>query len=482
MRILLTGATGYIGGRLARRLLRRGHELRCLVRHVGKMSDRPWAADPRVEIIEADLEDAAATTEAMRGCGPAYYLVHSMLTAGRGYAERDRRLAVSFAEAAARTGIERIIYLGGLGELSKDLSEHLASRRQVESALASGPVPVTAFRAAAIIGSGSASFETLRYLVERLPVMPTPACVDTECQPIAIRNVLGYLTDCLDLPETIGRTFDLGGADIVTYRELIRIIAEELGLRRRIIIPVPFISPNLCSFWIHLLTPMDRRITRPLADGLRNRVVARDDAAQRLMPQPLLTPREAVREALRRMEPHEVETFQSVACAMPGDPHWAGGAVYMDERTTETKASPDDVFRTVRRIGGRNGWYAVDWIWALRGAIDRLWGGPGLRRGRRDPERITRGEALDFWRVVYVERPRRLTLRAEMKVPGEAHLDFRIDPHGSGARITQTARFRPRGLVGILYWYAVMPFHGIVFRGMLRGIRRRAERADGDFT
>jgi uncharacterized protein YbjT (DUF2867 family) len=476
--ILVTGATGYVGGRLVSRLLEAGHRVRCLARAAGKLAARSWASDPRVEIAEADLRDEARIAAAMSGCGAAYYLVHSMVSTGALYAEEDRRMALGFARAAERAGLGRIIYLGGLGEAGPDLSEHLRSRREVERALASGRVPVTVLRAAMIIGSGSASFEILRYLVERLPVMLTPRWLRTESQPIAVDNVLGYLVGCLSTPETVGRTLDIGGPDILSYRDLMRITAQELGLRRRLVVPVPVLTPRLSSLWIHLVTPLSHRIARPLAEGLRNRVVCRDDAAVRLMPQALLSARDAIRLALRQHERREVETVWSDAGPMPGDPDWAGGTVFVDRREVAIDAAPDKVYRVLTRMGGRNGWYAVDWLWRLRGGLDHLLGGPGLRRGRRDPERLAYGDALDFWRVATVEADRRLVLRAEMRLPGDATLEFLIEASAAPgtSRLVQTARFRPRGLLGLAYWYAMLPLHAVVFQRMLAGIRGAAER------
>lgn len=474
--VLVTGATGYIGGRLVPRLLQAGYSVRCVVRSARKLHDRPWAASPNLEVVEADLGDPAAVRTAMRGCGAAYYLVHSMETAGRDYAARDRELAAGFAAAASDAGLERIIYLGGLGELGDGLSEHLASRREVESALAGAGVPVTVLRAAMIIGSGSASFEILRYLVERLPVMITPRWVSTQCQPIAIRNVLHYLVSALAEPATTGKTLDIGGKDVLTYRQIMRLMAECRGLPRRWVIPVPVLTPRLSSYWIHLVTPLSHRIARPLAEGLRNRVVCRNDEAARLMPQQLLGVREAIDLALGKVEAGSVETVWSGAGPIPGDPDWAGGTTFVDRREIPIAAPPSSVFRAVCRVGGGHGWYAAQWLWKLRGWMDVLLGGPGLRRGRRDPENVLFGEALDFWRVVGLDRNRRLTLRAEMRLPGEAELEFRIEPVGDGrSRLIQTARFRPKGLVGLAYWYAVLPLHGWVFRGMLKGIRREAQ-------
>ncbi len=477
--VLVTGATGYIGGRLVARLLAAGYRVRCVAREPRKLGARPWVSDPRVEVVPCDVSDREPLTDAMRGCGAAYYLVHSMMAAGPAYRERDRVLARTFAEAAAAARLERIIYLGGLGETGARLSEHLASRREVESALASGPVPVTVFRAAMIIGAGSASFEILRYLVERLPVMVTPRWVSTPSQPIAIQNVLHYLVNCLECPATIGRTLDVGGAEVMTYREIMQVMAAALGLRKRFIIPVPVLTTRLSSLWIHLVTPLSHRIARPLAEGLRNRVVCRDDTAARLMPQRLLTIREAIDAALGNTRAHDIETAWFDAGPMPGDPDWSGGKVFVDRRATEVSAPPEVVYDTVTRIGGDQGYYAADWLWRVRGWLDHLMGGPGLRRGRRDPARLAYGDALDFWRVTGVEAPRRLELRAEMKLPGEALLSFEIRPNDRAAAsctLIQTARFKPRGLSGLAYWYAVMPLHGVVFNGMLQGIRRAAER------
>jgi uncharacterized protein YbjT (DUF2867 family) len=401
-----------------------------------------------------------------------------MEAAGKTYAEVDRRLAETFARAAEKAGVERIVYLGGLGETGENLSEHLGSRREVERALSSARVPVTTLRTAMIIGSGSASFEILRYLVERLPVMVTPKWVRTACQPVAVGDVLYLLQEVLKIPETVGRTFDLGGADVMSYREILQTMSKALGLRRRAIIPVPVLTPRLSSAWIHLVTPLSHRIARPLAEGLRNRVVCRDDELQRLTGHRFLGVREAIEVALDSVRHHRVQTAWSDAGVMPGDPDWAGGTTLVDRRSIAIDAPGSEAFRAVSRIGGSNGYYAADWLWWVRGILDRLVGGPGLRRGRRDPENIVYGDAVDFWRVGDVAPGKRLQLRAEMKLPGIATLEFDVEPidvHRS--RLTQTARFLPKGLFGIIYWYSVLPVHGIVFAGMLRGIRRAAEAA-----
>jgi uncharacterized protein YbjT (DUF2867 family) len=474
-RVAIAGATGYIGGRLAPRLLADGYAVRCLVRSPDKLAGRAWVESKHVDIRQSDLADASSLAQDLAGCEAAFYLVHSMTSAGATYADRDRELAETFAKAAHVAGVRRIIYLGGLGETGAALSEHLTSRREVEAALASAGVPVTVLRAAMIIGSGSASFEILRYLVERLPVMITPKWVSTPCQPIAVRNVIGYLAGALGSAQTIGGVFDIGGPEVLCYRDIMKIMAEELGLRRRWIIPVPVLTPRLSSYWIHLITPISHDIAKPLAEGLKNPVVCREDSIRNLITQELLGVRQAIRLALCKMAGHRVETSWSMAGPIPGDPDWAGGTVFHDTRKLTIDAPDWAVFRAVCRVGGGHGWYAADWLWIIRGWMDRLVGGPGLRRGRRDPEVVSYGEALDFWRVVGYKRDRLMALRAEMRLPGEARLEFRIEPHGLlECTLEQLALFRPRGLFGLLYWYAVAPFHHIVFHGMLLGIQREA--------
>ena len=476
-RVLLTGATGYVGGRLAPRLLDAGYALRCVVRDARKLQNREWATHERAEIVEGDVANTDELAEHMRGCQYAYYLVHSMVAAGGDYAKRDRELAESFRVAAERAGVERIIYLGGLGEMGEDLSDHLRSRREVERVLSAGPVPVTVFRAAMIIGSGSASYEILRYLVERLPIMITPKWVKTRCQPVAIADILHWLVRCLATPETAGHTYEVGGDGARTYRQLMHAMAAKLGLPRRVIIPVPVLTPELSSRWIGLVTPVTARIARPLAEGLRNPVVVTNNSVQEVMPHQAKTPEQAIELALERTSLAEVETSWSSAGVVPGDPDWAGGRVFVDARETTIDAPPEAVFRAVCRVGGGHGWYAADLLWRLRGWMDTIAGGPGLRRGRRHPEEVAYGEALDFWRVIAVERPRHLHLLAEMRLPGQATLEFCIEPERDGAASTlhMTARFKPKGLLGLAYWYAVLPLHHFVFNGMLRGMKRAAE-------
>jgi uncharacterized protein YbjT (DUF2867 family) len=473
--IAVTGATGYIGGRLVPRLLEAGYAVRCLVRSTRKLRDREWASDPHLEIQKCDLGKTDSVSKSLTGCDAAFFLVHSMNSAGSEYVKRDLHLATTFARAARETGLKRIIYLGGLGETGPGLSAHLSSRREVEHALASAGVSLTVLRAAMIIGSGSASFEILRYLVERLPIMVTPKWVSTPCQPIAVRNVMGYLVGVLANDETAGRVFDIGGREIFSYLEIMRIMAEELGLRKRWVIRVPVLTPRLSSYWIHLVTPLSHDIASPLAEGLKNPVVCREDNITRIIPQRLLTVREAISAARGKIANDLVETKWSMAGPIAGDPDWAGGTVFRDVREIAIRAPAWAVFRAVCMLGGDHGWYSGDWLWRIRGVMDRLVGGPGLRRGRRHPKTLAYGEAVDFWRVVGLKQDRVLTLRAEMKLPGTAVLAFRVSPvdkHHS--TLQQAALFQPRGLFGIIYWHAVSPFHNLVFHGMLQGIRKKA--------
>jgi len=483
-RIFVTGATGYIGGRLAPRLLDEGYNVRCLTRSASKLLARSWAENERVEIVQGDASDEDLLTESMRGCTAAYYLIHSMDTTNSSYRQRDLQLAELFGRAASNAGVQRIIYLGGLGELGTGLSEHLSSRREVESALKQSGVQVTVLRAAMIIGSGSASFEILRYLVERLPIMITPRWVSTESQPIAVRDVLYYLITALRTPETIGRVLDIGGPDVWSYQRIMEEMATVLGLQRRVVIPVPVLTPRLSSLWIHLVTPLNKEIARPLAEGLRNRVVCRDNEIQHIMPHACLPVHEAMEAAVAKVQSGSVETAWSDAGVIAGDPSWAGGTEFSDQRELLVQANTDAVWRAVSGLGGERGYYGVDWLWRLRGRMDRLIGGPGLRRGRRNPDHLQFGDALDFWRVTAITPGERLELTAEMRLPGTATLGFELLPTPDQPGITRlqmTARFRPRGLLGIAYWYSVLPLHGFVFRGMLKGIAREAlERTPAD--
>lgn len=479
-RVLVCGATGYVGGRLVPELLQKGYVVRCLVRSPDKLRMFPWSQHDRLEVIQGDLDDIDTVRQAAEQTDAAYYLVHSMISAGNDYAERDRELANQFVQSLKGSGCRRVIYLGGLGEMGSDLSKHLHSRREVAEILQQSEVPVTVFRAAMIIGSGSASFEILRYLVERLPIMITPKWVKMETQPIAIRDVLRYLVQCLEVPETAGRVVDIGGQDVYSYQRLMQIMAAAIGLPRRVILPVPVLTPRLSSAWISLVTPVNARIARPLAEGLRNRTVCRNDDAQSMMPGPLFGVRDAIDAAMGKLKSGDIETWWSTAGEMPGDPEWSGGKVFEDQRTTTVDATAEATFAALSRIGGQCGYWGADWLWWLRGLMDKSIGGPGLRRGRRHPQQLNYGEAVDFWRVSGYEQPTWLRLRAEMKLPGDAELEFRVQAiDDRTSKLIQTARFRPRGLLGLAYWYTVLPMHAFVFPRMINGIRKDAESPTG---
>lgn len=491
-RVLVLGATGYVGGRLVPRLLDRGVAVVAAGRSLAKLRARPWSGHAGVRLAACDALDPSSLRAACAGVEAVFYLVHSMDAAHPDFAEADRRAARNVRDAAAAAGVRRIIYLGGLGGGESDLSEHLCSRHEVGAILADGSVPVLELRAAMILGSGSASFEILRYLVERLPVMVTPRWVRTRNQPIAIRDVLMYLEGSLAMPipeQARDRVFDIGGPEVLTYQELMAVYAEEAGLPPRLVLPVPVLTPTLSSYWIHLVTPVPAALARPLAEGLRNPVVCREERIRALIPLERLAPRAAIRLAIERTRQGGRETCwtdagpvigPAIAPERPvdGDPAWAGGALFRDDREGFLPVPVSAAWRVVSRLGGETGWYHADWLWRVRGLLDRLVGGVGLRRGRRDPEAVGVGDALDFWRVVACTPERELVLAAEMKLPGEARLAFRMEPVEGGCRLTQSARFRPRGLAGLLYWYAVVPLHEYVFAGMFRAIGRAAQEAD----
>ncbi|MFF1925858.1 SDR family oxidoreductase [Streptomyces sp. NPDC058221] len=482
---LVTGATGYIGGRLVPELLAAGHRVRCMARSPEKLRDYPWAGD--VEVVRGDVTDADSVAAAMAGIDVAYYLVHA-LTSGADFEDTDRASATVFAESAARRSVGRIVYLGGLtppGVPAKELSPHLRSRAEVGRILLGSGVPATVLRAAVIIGSGSASFEMLRYLTERLPVMVTPSWVSTRIQPIAVRDVLRYLVGSARMPREVSRAFDIGGPDVITYREMMQQYAEVATLPHRLILPVPMLTPTLSSHWIGLVTPVPRSIARPLAESLRYEVVCQEHDIARYVPdgpgQPF-TFEKALRLALQRVREARVTTRWSSASVpgvpsdpLPTDPDWAGGSLYTDVRELDTDASPEALWKVIEGIGGDHGWYSFPLAWAVRGWLDRLVGGVGLRRGRRDTDRLRVGDSLDFWRVEAIEPGHLLRLRAEMRLPGLAWLEMYAEQDGNGrSHYRQRALFHPRGLLGHAYWWSVSPFHAIVFGGMARNIARAA--------
>ncbi|MFE9258274.1 SDR family oxidoreductase [Streptomyces sp. NPDC006879] len=486
---LVTGATGYIGGRLVPELLTAGHRVRCLARTPERLRDYPWAG--RAEVVKGDVMDEESLLRACRGVDVAYYLVHALGT-GPGFEARDRQAARNFARAAREAGLRRIVYLGGLTPTDvpeAELSAHLRSRAEVGQILLDSGVPTAVLRAAVIIGSGSASFEMLRYLTERLPVMVTPSWVSTKIQPIAVRDVLRYLVGCARLPAGVSRGFDIGGPDVMTYREMMERYAAVAELPKRYILPVPMLSPRLSGHWIGLVTPVPAAIARPLAESLRHEVVCDEHDIARYLPDPPGTPigfDEALSLALRRVREAQVTTRWSSASypgapsdPLPTDPHWAGGSLYTDCRELSVGASPEALWRVIEGIGGDNGWYSFPLAWALRGWLDRLVGGVGLRRGRRDAASLRVGDSLDFWRVEEIEAGHLLRLRAEMRLPGLAWLEMYADKDAVGAtRYRQRALFHPRGLLGHAYWWSVWPFHALVFGGMARNIARAAESAE----
>ncbi len=473
MKIAVTGASGYIGGRLVPRLLAEGHEVVCLARTPGKLDDRPWHRD--VEVRRCDVLDTDQVAAGLAGCDAAYYLVHSM-GAKSDFAAADRTAAANFAAGAASNGLGRIVYLGGLGG-DEELSPHLASRQEVGSVLAGGTTAVTELRAAIVIGSGSVSFEMLRYLTEVLPIMTTPRWVETKGQPIAITDVLSYLVAALD-DAPGSHVYEIGGPDVVSYRQMMQAYAEVAGLRKRIILPVPVLSPGLSSLWIGLVTPLPVGVARPLVDSLRNEVTVVDDAADRfgITPMPL---RVAIEQALNSDDRFDVPSRWSDAGTGPAqpfswDPDWAGGTLLVDRQVVATTASREDLFWAFSRIGGSVGYYAFDWAWRLRGVLDTVFGGVGLRRGRRHPEDVRLHDTIDFWRVTAVTAGEHLQLAAEMRLPGNAWLEWRTLPNDGVRLLEQTAYFRPRGLAGRLYWFAMLPFHRLVFASMARKIASAA--------
>jgi uncharacterized protein YbjT (DUF2867 family) len=477
--ILVTGATGYVGGRLVPRLLAAGYRVRCLVRDPARLQGRAWLN--QVDLATGDMLQPASLVAALRGVQTVYYLVHS-LGGGDDFSERDLQAARNCANAAKPAGVERIIYLGGLGDPQADLSPHLRSRHETGDALRETGVPVTEFRAAVIVGSGSLSFEMIRYLTERLPVMICPKWVFTRTQPIAIRNVLDYLVAALDCPASAGRILEIGGRDVLTYSEMMTGYAQARGLKRHLL-AVPVLTPRLSSYWVHLVTPIPANIAQPLIKGLGNEVIVRDATARQLFPLiELFNYETAVRLALEKLDSRGVETaWTDALTSSQGDKTpvslISSEGMIIERRQRTVSTNSDAVYQSFSELGGARGWLYMDWAWQLRGMVDRLFGGVGMRRGRRDSEALRVGDTLDFWRVEAVEPGRLIRLRAEMRVPGRAWLEFKALPQTKGQTLlTQIAFFEPKGLLGLLYWYALYPIHSLIFSGMIRKIAESSQR------
>ncbi|WP_328395504.1 SDR family oxidoreductase [Nocardia sp. NBC_00416] len=481
MRCVVFGATGYLGGRLVPELLRAGHSVRVLARTPGKLADAPWR--DQVDIVRGDVTVADDVRTALAGREVLYYLVHSLTRSDFDTVDRDAATIV--AREADTAGLDRIVYLGGIAPAGQQLSRHLSSRAEVGRILLDGAVPALVLQAAVVIGSGSASFEMLRYLTERLPMMVTPRWVRSRIQPIAVRDVLYYLTRAADLPAAVDGAFDIGGPDVLTYEQMMRMYAEVAGLPRRIIVPVPVLTPWLSAQWVNLVTPVPKAIAVPLMESLVHDVVCGEHTIAAHIPDPdggLTGCRRAVELALAKIRDLDVPTRWSDAGPEPSeplstDPEWSGGSLYQDVRERRTLADPAALWAVIESIGGEHGWYSFPLAWSLRGWLDRLAGGAGLRRGRRDPHRLHEGEALDWWRVERIERPTLLRLRAEMRVPGRAWLELcvRSADGRPGATYHQRAVFEPHGLAGHLYWKSIVPFHALIFGGMTRNITGAAE-------
>nr|QOV08890.1 SDR family oxidoreductase [uncultured Actinomycetes bacterium]QOV09086.1 ADP-L-glycero-D-manno-heptose-6-epimerase [uncultured Actinomycetes bacterium] len=481
-RILVTGATGYVGGRLIPELLNQGHAVRVLVRDSSKVQGHAWA--DQVEVIIGDANNESDLIRATENQQVVYYLLHS-LHSGAGFQQLEQQMAEKFARACTLNSVEKIIYLGGISN-DASLSKHLSSRVEVGKTLASSGIPVFELRAGMIIGSGSASFEMLRHLTHRLPIMTTPKWIKNRTHPIAIRDVLYYLSELANVDNHVGGVFDIGGPTVLSYADLMHLFAEKSGLRKRIIISIPVLTPRLASLWIGLVTPLPTSLAKNLVQSLIAEVVA-DPAKSisQVVPEPpagLLPVSQAIELALARVDEGRVDTRWSDArlpidpsVQSATDPTWVGARTFTDYREARSTKPALNIWRQIERIGGNTGWYGADLLWRARGLIDSLVGGVGLRRGRRDPELLRCGESLDFWRVEALERGSYLRLRAEMKLPGEATLEFSVVPLADGTtRVSQTANFVPRGLFGYLYWYAVLPFHFFVFPTMIRNIIKSA--------
>lgn len=477
--VLVLGATGYVGGRLVPRLLEVGYRVRVMGRSEAKLESRPWACHPLLETVQGDVLDPASLEKAAQGCWAAYFLVQSVGDRRDAGDNPERLAAMNMVNASTHSSLERIIYLGPLGgDCNRPGGRYTRMRCEVAEALQSGSVPVTVFLASTILGSGSASFEIMRYLADRQPVMFAPLWMQVPIQPISIRNVLFYLMDCLEQDETIGEAFEIGGPDVLSFLDLVQIYSELARLKKRFIINASFLSPHLSALWIHLITPVPASVVEPIAEGLARGGICHDTRICSILPQELLDCRETIRRALEHVEKQTVEGCWTDAGPLRppewtwcGDEQFAGGAIMRCGYSIRMLASPEEVWEHIVRIGGQTGWYYGGPLWRMRGWLDKIFGGTSLSRGRRHPSILYVGDALDFWRVLEVAAPNRLLLLSEMKMPGEALLEFDITDLGNGQiELKQLSRFRPRGVAGLLYWYSLYPPHQWLFRGMLETI------------
>ena len=478
--VLVTGATGYIGGRLVPKLLEAGHTVKVLVRPPDKIAGVPWR--DQVEVVESSLDDGGALRKALDGVDVFYYLVHSM-AAGSGFEAKEQSMARTAAEAAAAAGVGRIVYLGGLHPTGVELSTHMRSREAVGKVFIDSPVDAIVFQAGVVIGSGSASFEMIRHLSETLPLMPAPSWVRNRIEAIAVRDVLYYLVSAASLEGPINRTFDIGCRQVLTYAGMMKEYAAEAGLPYRVVLALPVPAPKLAGMWVALTTPIPLSMAVPLVQSLQHDAVSDEHDIDQYIPQPeggLTTYRTAVALALGKERDGQVQTTWANAGAasdpLPSDPEWAGHKVYIDERTFHGDVDPAHVWTVIEGIGGRNGWYSLPLAWQVRGWLDKLTGGAGLLRGRRHPHTLATGEVVDWWRVERIDRGKLLRLRAEMRAPGRAWLELSVEPDGAGSRYRQRAIFFPKGLSGRLYWLAVLPFHSLIFPAMARNITTAAQK------
>jgi uncharacterized protein YbjT (DUF2867 family) len=467
--VLVTGATGYVGGKLVPRLLEQGYHVRVLARDPGKLRLKSWKND--VEVFKGDVLEPSTLLSALSGVKLAYYLVHS-ITSGKNFVQRDLAAARNFGEAARQVGVKRVIYLGGLGDPETSLSEHLRSRQETAAILRRSGVFVTEFRAAVIVGTGSISFEMIRYLTERVPVMICPRWVRSKVQPISIDDVIEYLVASLQNPDSAGQIIEIGGADVLTYGDMMKLYARVRGLRR-LLINVPLLTPHLSSYWVHWVTPVPAAFARPLIEGLRNEVVVRDSKASELFPNMMPSTYEhAVRSALLKLVPDKFEEFSDSGQANLKKIH---NGMIIEVKRRLVRAKPSAVFRTFTSLGGTKKW-PCNWAWRIRALLDRIIGGVDMRKGRSDPGQIKVGDTLDFFRVVKIIHGRMIRLKAEMKLPGEGWLQFEVTPHGEDrSQLVQTVFFAPKGLLGMIYWYLLYPIHGLIFGKMINKIAKRSE-------